>query len=258
MQANPGKALEIQLDSGIYTRIPIRTDVVHKGDDIVQKIYMPVLRFLQEFRQRDIAGREEKRYGDMSWFLVISEKVVAIAQGRSYFISDIKPSFWAKRLSKYVTRTSAGIGLGSPWTMELAIQEVGLTRILLASVVAALTKPFGAKGLFYRIVGWRVASIDGPTEYSLYPSNVSAKLGPRDPDKVARQVRDYLEQELPEEYTKHFRGVAIIDANDLGRNLLGNATPEIEQAFKDNHMGQRSEQTPVMVVFCHNLAVPLA
>ena len=75
-------------------------------------------------------------------------------------------------------------------------------------------------------------------------------------------MRDYLEQELPGEYTKHFRGVAIIDANDLGRNLLGNATPlkasEIEQAFKDNPMGQGSEQTPVTVVFCHNLVVPLA
>jgi asparagine synthase (glutamine-hydrolysing) len=137
--------------------------------------------------------------------------------------------------------------------MHLAIKEVGLPRILLASAASAVTRPFGIRGLFYRITGWRAASIDGPTEYSLYPSNVSAKLGPRDPDKVVRQLHEYLRQALPEEFAASFQGAVIIDANDLGQHVLGNSTPlkarEIEQIFKDNPMGQQKERTPITVVF---------
>ena len=96
---------------------------------------------------------------------------------------------FAKVLSKFVTKTPYGIGLGSPWTMQLAIREVGLLRILFATFISIVTKPVGIKGLFYNITGSVVRSIDGPTEYSLYPSNLSAKLGPKDPQQAADKIK---------------------------------------------------------------------
>ena len=72
-------------------------------------------------------------------------------------------------LSRYVTRTPAGIGLGSPFTMQLAIQEAGLPRVLYASAGGAIGKVLGRKGMFYELVGNNINAIDGPTEYSAYP-----------------------------------------------------------------------------------------
>jgi asparagine synthase (glutamine-hydrolysing) len=248
---NPGKTVEIQLNDRMYARFPLHTEVFQKGDNIEEKTQRHVQQFFVELPQS--AAPVSRWYQEQPWFLVITEKVVAIAQGRSYFLCDIKPGFFAKLLSRAVKRTAAGIGLGSPWTMELAIREVGLPRILCAASVAAVTRPLGMRGWFYRVAGWKASAIDGPTEHSLYPSNVSAKLGPKDPDKVVRQVHTYLDKTLPEAYARNFQGAVIIDSNDLGRQVLGNSTPlsnkEIEEIFRDNPMGQCDEQTPLTIVF---------
>ena len=49
-----------------------------------------------------------------------------------------------------------------------------------------------------------------------------------------------------------YLGSAIIDANDIGRNVLGNtislSNKLIEEIFKDNPMGQTNEQTPITIV----------
>ena len=237
---NTGKHTQITVSGKTYERYPVRTELYAKGDDYAVKTADAVKGV---FEKKQISGKK--------WIAVVSEKVVAISQGRSYFIWDINPGFFARHLSRFVTRTPYGIGLGSPWTMQLAITEVGLPRILLASFVSILTKPLGMKGMFYRVAGREAAAIDGPTEYSLYPSNVSAKLPPKDPDSAAGKIRDAVNL-LPKEITAGFLGAAIIDANDLGRTVLGNATslkPSlIEDIFADNPMGQADEQTPVTIV----------
>lgn len=246
---NEGKKVKIDVDGQSFLRFPVKTDVFKKGDDSAQKIARYTIEGIHAISRNDKFSKSMKNH----WFTVVSEKVVAISQGRSYFIWDIKPSFLASKLSKFVTRTPYGIGLGSPWTMELAIKEVGIVRILTAAAVAAITKPFGIKGAFYFIAGRAAASIDGPTEYSLYPSNVSAKLGPKNPKGVAKQIHNYLLEKLPKTRGNTFRGVVIIDANDIGQVILGNTTgiknKKIENIFKDNPMGQGSEQTPVVIVF---------
>ncbi len=246
---NEGKQVKIEVEKQPYLRFPIRTDVFKKGDDVTQRISKYTIEGIHAISRNPKFNKVLKNH----WFVAISEKVVAISQGRSYFIWDIKPSFIASTLSKYVTRTPYGIGLGSPWTMQLAIKEVGLIRILLAAFVAALTKPLRIKGAFYFIAGRAAASIDGPTEYSLYPSNVSAKLGPKNPKGVAKQIHKNLLEKLPKTRANTFQGVVIIDANDIGQTVLGNTTgiknKKVEQMFKDNPMGQGSEQTPVVIVF---------
>lgn len=224
MTPNEGKQLEIQTMYGSYLRIPIKTHVVTLNEDpfeILRTYAIP-----------------KTKTGDV---IAISEKVIAICQGRSYPIKDIYPGKLANFLVKYVHKSKYGIGLGSGWTMQLAIQEAGALRILFAAFCAAMTKPFGIKGVFYHIAGRTVASIDGPTPYTLPPYNEYAKLGPKKPHELARQLSEQFS--LP---------VFIIDANDLGVEVLGASDkkliPVIKAVFKDNPLGQTSEQTPIAIV----------
>ncbi len=240
-EPNEGKKLSIEYNGKKYERYPIKTDLVSRDTEI--------LYFVTDYVKRFIMGITQS---SGNWYVIVSEKIVAISQGRSFLIEDIKTGFWANNLSKFVTRTPYGIGLGSPWTMQIAIEEIGLPRILLAALASVITKPFGMKGVFYQVVGPEIAAIDGPTEYSVYPSNVSAKLAPKEPHKVAKQMKQNLMDHLSKEMRKSFGGVVIIDANDLGRNVLGNATEKpnsfFEALMKDNPMGQGKEQTPIILL----------
>ena len=225
LNPNLGKKLEIEFAGQRYARYPIRTHVIKPGEDIaavVEKYAAPHL-----------------RRGDV---LFISERIVAIAQGRALPIKDIQPSALAKFLVRFVHKSPYGIGLGSPWTMELALREAGVGRILFAALASALTKPFGLRGVFYKVVGRHINAIDGPTPYTLPPYNEYAKLGPENPEKVARAIADKLNCE-----------VVIIDANDLGVAILGKSSQNISDGFcrgvfRDNPLGQSAEQTPLCIV----------
>lgn len=233
----------VTVDGKHYERMLIPTHIFQKGEDYVKSITSLVKKPLVESRW----SKETK------WFVVATEKIVATAQSRSYFIWDIHPGFFARFLSRFVSRVSYGIGLGSSWTMQLAIQEVGLPRILIATIVSVFTRPFGVRGMFYHVAGRSAAGIDGPTEYSLYPANVSAKLLPKDPQGVCKDIDKEFKTNLQPLTTSHYLGSVIIDANDIGRNILGNTTgiddKVIEEIFRDNPMGQSDEQTPLAIVF---------
>jgi hypothetical protein len=145
-------------------------------------------------------------------------------------------------LSKYVTKTSAGIGLGIPETMEMALRECGVFKILFAAAVSFLGKLIGRKGDFYRIAGYKASSIDGPTPNTLPPYNRYVVLGPDKPDKIARDISERIKAE-----------VAIVDINDLGGNILGTSKETMDRKellgiLKDNPLGQCSEQTPIGII----------
>ena len=248
-EPNEGKELDIRTSAGEYRRYPLRTEMVGANVHLKEFVTQRVVKFFEGLSK----DKEHADYMSHDWYFLISEKIVAITQGRSYFVWDITPGWWARFLSKRVTKTPYGIGLGSPWTMQLAIQEVGLPRILYASVGGALGKLVGKRGLFYDLVGSDIRAIDGPTEYSVYPSNVSAKLAPKDPDKVAEQLTQAIRAVAPKPAAEHFKGVVVIDSNDIGRNVLGQNTGEagklFEDIFGDNPLGQADQQTPLCVVF---------
>jgi hypothetical protein len=179
--------------------------------------------------------------GNDARLVAVSERMVAITQGRSYPISEIRPGRLARFLERHVTRPGYGIGLGSAETMQLAIDEVGAPRILLAAAASAVTKPFGVHGVFYRVAGPQAKAIDGPTSYTIPPYNQAATLGPRDPNGAARTLAAAISAP-----------VAIIDANDAGCAVLG-ASPGVdrrfvERLFADNPLGQAREQTPICLV----------
>lgn len=226
MHPNAGKNLTVETDDGQrFARFPVRTHIVKPGDDILK-----------------VAEQYAKPHLQASDVLFISERIVAIAQGRAFPIKDIRPSWLARFLVKFVHKSPYGIGLGSPWTMELALREAGAARILFAALLSALTKPFGLRGVFYKVAGRNINTIDGPTPYTLPPYNEYAKLGPKDPDQVAQRIADRLYCE-----------VVIIDANDLGITILGRSrtAPDVSfcrSVFRDNPLGQSAEQTPMAIV----------
>jgi len=219
------KNIEIEFNGEKYARIPVKTKVIVKGDDIAAVI--------SEY----VSGKTQK--GDL---VFISEKAVACSQGRSIPLTEIKPGFWAVRLSHFVTKTPHGIGLGMPETMQMAIVECGLPRILVASLVGAVGKLLRRKGDFYRVAGDKAASIDGPTPYTIAPYNKCVTLGPKEPDKTARDIS-----------RKIGCPVAIVDVNDLGGKVLGASSKEMDRdvivaLLRDNPLGQGSEQTPVGII----------
>jgi F420-0:gamma-glutamyl ligase-like protein len=226
-EANAGKALTVQVEGSSFARIPIRTRVVMPGDDLDE--------FIREY------AADVVREGDL---LFVTEKIVAITQGRSYLVEDIKPRKLALFLSKYVTRTPHGIGLGMPETMEMALRECGTLRILFAAAVSAVTKLFGRKGDFYRIAGDKARAIDGPTSGTIPPYNKAVVLGPERPREVAQHIKA-LVGGAPE--------VAVVDINDLGGNILGSTLDKAGEKrlvaiLKDNPLGQGHQSTPLGIV----------
>ncbi|MBM3717179.1 MAG: F420-0--gamma-glutamyl ligase, partial [Actinobacteria bacterium] len=176
--------------------------------------------------------------------LFVTEKIVAITQGRSYKLDSIKPRKLALFLSKYVTRTPYGIGLGMPETMEMALRECGTPRILVAAAVAAVTKALGRKGDFYRIAGDKARAIDGPTKGTIPPYNQAVVLGPERPREVAAHLKSLLGVDAQ---------VAVVDINDLGGNILGSTMDKVGEKrlvaiLKDNPLGQGHESTPLGIV----------
>lgn len=250
-EPNSRRELDIVTERGeSVRRYPLRTELVDRDSDLDARVMEHVDAFFAALPE---AGPDHAAATGGQWWFFISEKIVAITQGRSYFIWDIKVGRPARVLSRYVTRTPAGIGLGSPFTMQLAIQEAGLPRVLYAAAGGAVGKVTGRKGRFYELVGNDISAIDGPTEYSAYPSNVSAKLAPKDPDAVAARLSAAIRARVPEPWRSTFGGTVVMDANDIGRNVLGSDVPgewsRFEEMFADNPLGQGSEQTPMAMVF---------
>jgi len=225
LNPNNGKKLIIEVEGRKFARYPIKTKLITPEDTNI----IPIVE------------NYSKKYLEPGDIVFISEKSVAVTQGRSYPLDAINPSSLAKFLSKFVMRTPVGIGLGSPETMQLAIEEVGVIRILIASSIGFLGKLVGVRGLFYRIAGEGARSIDGAVPYAIPPYNKYVSKGPINADQICRDISKILGV-----------GVSIVDANDLGVNVLG-ASVGVDKKFvarsiKDNPLGQSDEQTPIGII----------
>ena len=70
---------------------------------------------------------------------------------------------------------------------------------------------------------------------------------------MAAHLSAAIRARVPEAYRDTFGGTVVMDANDIGRNVLGKDAPgakeRYELMFADNPLGQGSEQTPMAIVF---------
>jgi asparagine synthase (glutamine-hydrolysing) len=232
-RANFGRHLFTRLGDGrIVARVPLRSKVLVGGDDLLAEVRRP----LGDLREQGVPLRD----GDV---LLVSEKALAITQGRSLPVAEVRVSTIARTLSRFVSRVPTGIGIGHPATMQLAIEEAGVPRILLAAAAAVVTRPLRLRGVFYRVAGSGVNAIDGPSHLNLPPYDRYAIKGPKDPDGAAADLARALSEESGCRVE-----VAVIDANDLTASVLGASagvdTPTVLSAVADNPLGQTDEATP--------------
>lgn len=213
------KSPTITVNGATWLRVPVKTHVITIDDNIIDVI----AKYSEGVRQP----------GDT---IFVSEKVVAVTQGRAIPVSKIQIGLLAKVLWRFVRKVPYGIGLRSPETMQCAINECGSARILAASIAGALGKLVGRRGDFYRVAGMQAATIDAAGTSPLQSDCVI--LGPKDPHGVARAIMDRTG--LP---------TAVVDVNDIGGSwVLGSAgiddPKRIEAILLDNPLGQKAEQTP--------------
>jgi hypothetical protein len=215
----------INVNGQAYERIMIKTHVIVKGEDIGDLL----VRYVQPLLQP----------GDI---IFVGEKATSASQGRAIPLSEIKPSPLARFLVRFVKKASYGIGLGMAETMEMAIREVGAPRIILAAIIGGIFKIFGVHGMFYNIAGHKARSIDGPADYVIPPYNRCVVLGVADADDLCRKAS-----------AKVGAPVAVVDANDIGLNVIGISSPDLrnfpfKQVLKDNPAGQTTESTPFGII----------
>ena len=133
---NEGKNSTITVDGKDYMRLPIKTHVVTYEDNIA-----------------DVAEKYAKEHMQEGDILFISEKCVACSQRRAIPMTEINPRPLAKLLCKFVYKSPYGIGLGIPETMEMALRECGIPRMLFAAFIRAIGKMLGKRGWFEKIAG---------------------------------------------------------------------------------------------------------
>ncbi|MHC1785723.1 MAG: F420-0--gamma-glutamyl ligase [Christensenellales bacterium] len=214
-------------DGRRYDRFAIQTHFVQRGEDqagLVEKYVRPLF-----------------RAGDMISF---GAKVMAMCVESVKTRDEVKPGFWANLLWRFAGINTTGVGMHEPYKMQLVIDMVGLPRVLIAATLAALTKPFGIKGVFYRVCGKGVGGIDGfyfRSSFEVYKQ--MALINPPNPGELCDDL--YKKTGIP---------VVLMDANDLQRDQLGKSKgfplsdEQIQDAMRDNPSGQGDELTPLILI----------
>jgi hypothetical protein len=201
--------------------VPVKTHLLRPHEDVVEVI-------------KKYTNGSAKQ-GDI---IAIAESAVAIIQGRVYYAEEIKPRFLARTINRLFLKDSS---LSSPYSLEMGFREVGVMRILLATVVGILGKAIGRSGDFYRVVGKGVATIDDCTG-TLPPFDKCVVMGPVELDKVTRTIKEGTGLEA-----------AIVDANDLRKvDILASTCPQLSsylvESLIENPQGNANEQTPMVLI----------
>lgn len=225
LRPNEGKKEIIEVEGVSYRRLPIKTHVITDRDKI-----------------EDVAETYAKGVMQVGDVLFISEKCVACTQKRAIPMEEINPRPLAKLLCKFVYKSPYGIGLSIPQTMEMALQECGTMKILIAAFCSAIGKLFGKRGIFYNVAGPKARSIDGPCDCTIPPYNHYVVLGPAEPDKVAYSIKERIGFD-----------VCIVDINDIDGVILGISDASMNRELyakilKDNPLGQSGQQTPMGII----------
>lgn len=214
-------------DGKKYQRYAVQTHFVEVGEDkcaLMERYIRPLY-----------------REGDMVAF---GAKVMAMCEKTVRTKDQVKPGFWAKLLAPRASETVAGIGVHDPYKLQLAIDMVGAPRVVFAAIASAVTKLFGIKGVFYKIVGKGVAGIDGFYYRSSFERYKSlALINPENPVELCDEIMK--KTGIP---------TVLMDANDIDQNQLGKCTgfpltdDQIQDALKDNPSGQGGELTPLILI----------
>lgn len=224
---NENKNLTINVNGEKYNRYAIKTHFIQPGEDyiaIINKYVVP------HYKKGDV--------------LSISEKIISLCQNRIIKKEDMKVSLLARFLSKFASRKKQQ-GVANPYKMQYAIDKNGRTKVIFASVCSGIGKLFGKHGIFYKIVGYEVAGLDGFCRSGIYIKeyeNFGIEI-PKNPDSVCEKI--FNNYKIPN---------IIVDACDYGVEILGKSktvslnTNILKKILKDNPAGNAYELTPFVLI----------
>ncbi len=170
--------------------------------------------------------------------VTIGESPLAIMQGRYLDPSSIKPGLIAFLLCRSFHPTSS---LATACGLQVLINQVGPTRVIISWAFGVAFKLVGIKGMFYRLAGEQARLIDDITG-TTPPYDKTIVLGPCNSQRICEEASAELGV-----------AVAIADVNDLGRVKIISASKHcdknlLRRALKGNPAGNSNEQTPLVLV----------
>ncbi len=170
--------------------------------------------------------------------LVIGESPLAIMQGRYENYLNIEYDIFSKFLCYFFHPTSS---LASASGMQILINKIGFTRIIISLIFGFIFKFIGIKGIFYRLTNPESSLIDDISG-TIMPYDKTIVLGPCNPKLFCEKVSKVLKID-----------VAVADVNDLGGvKILASSNKSIIKllkiALKKNPAGNADEKTPIVIV----------
>jgi hypothetical protein len=170
---------EVRAGGAQWTRVPVSTEVFAAGDKLPEKVAWYVSECL--------AGLGRKAYRRGRWHVLLAAHPVAVVQGRTRPVWEIRPGTVARALHRWARPTA---GLHDPWTAQVAVERVGALR--------AAVGPAAVHG------------VRGPR-----PGEVAVVLPPEEPARVAAEVLAALRTALPEEAYATLGGCAVVGAGGV-------------------------------------------
>ena len=219
-----------QVGARRFARTPVRTHMVMFGEDLNG--------ILERYAQADLSPDS---------IVCLSEKFVTICQNNVRHISDVRDSWLARLIVKYVTKYPDDIGYSHPKKMQVAIDLAGYPRMVAAVIFGGMTKLLlKRRGDFYRIAGHRISEIDGFNPAAMKPFDEYAMLPPLRPDETCDELA-----------ARFHCGFYIIDGNNINVEVIGmsrnmaalNVSKSLARDLMlDNPMGQNDELTPLFIL----------
>lgn len=200
---------------------PIHTRILTDKDDIVEAI---------AHYAKDIIGPED--------IVCVAESVVAITQGHFTRPEELKPTWQARFLCRFVPAEGS---MSSVYGMQAAMELEGKWKVMGAFFIGAIAKLFRKNGVFYQLA--RQASLTDDVTGTMPPFDKHIVYGPKEPNQVAERIVRRT----------GCYGAVVADVNDLKRSaVLGHSRgmdpKKIARILIDNPFGNDSQMTPIVVI----------
>jgi hypothetical protein len=181
-------------DGDRWARVPVRTEPLAEGDKLPEKLAW----YVSE------AGPPTGE----AWYVLVAAKPVAVMQGRTRSLWDIRPGPAARLLHRLA---GARWWLADPWTVQVAVDEGGWWRLAGAAGCALV----GRRAWAARLAGPAVRAVRAPREDAPAPGHVGVVPAPVEPGRVAADVVAALRTALPDAAYATLGGCAVVAGTDL-------------------------------------------
>ena len=201
--------------------VPVHSRILTDKDDIVEAI---------AHYAGDKIGPED--------IVCVAESVVAITQGHFTRPEELKPTWQARFLCRFVPAEGS---MSSVYGMQAAMELEGKWKVMAAFFAGAIAKIFRKNGVFYQLA--RQASLTDDVTGTMPPFDKHIVYGPKNPNQVAEKIV---------QRTGSY-GAVVADVNDLKRSaVLGHSRgmdpKKIAKILIDNPFGNDSQMTPIVII----------